>query len=145
MNEIMYFTEASMEDSFVYKVFSDSNNILSRLLSAIKDSTVLDKSFFEEQYLQLKKGRSSSPFSNAVCEAFDSGKIEILYSDDKDEDFSITYDDFLEFCNLVVRNEESKDLKECMWKAIVEKDNTAKNKINEIMHAGTIGGIPKEK
>ena len=81
MNEIMYFTEASMEDSFVYKVFSDSNNILSRLLSAIKDSTVLDKSFFEEQYLQLKKGRSSSPFSNAVCEAFDSGKIEILYSD----------------------------------------------------------------
>ena len=78
MNDL-FITESSLEDSFIYKSFNASNSLVERLVKYIKTSTKLDKNFFEEQYIQMKK-LNISPLSRNVVDAFDNGDIELLFS-----------------------------------------------------------------
>lgn len=78
MDNIYYFKE-SLEDSFIYKTFSNTNDILAKMLECIRNSTVITKDYIEEQYIQIKKS-SVSPLSRQVLEAYDDGIIEIRYT-----------------------------------------------------------------
>lgn len=78
MNEF-FLKESSMEDSFIYKSFNSSNSVIEKIVKYLKTSVALDKSYFEEQYIQMKKS-SISPLAPRVITAFDEGKIEILFS-----------------------------------------------------------------
>ena len=70
--------------------------------------------------------------------------VDILYTDDNDADFAITENDFCEFANIVAYDDEiGNALKDAMWKAITEKDNDAKKKVNQLMKDGTLGGVDK--
>lgn len=74
-----FYMEASIEDSYIYKSFNASNSLIQKIVKYIKTSVALDKSYFEEQYMQMKR-TSISPLSRKVIDAFDAGKIELLYS-----------------------------------------------------------------
>lgn len=74
-----FYMEASIEDSYIYKSFNASNSLIQKIVKYLKTSVALDKSYFEEQYMQMKR-TSISPLSRRVIEAYDAGKIELLYS-----------------------------------------------------------------
>ena len=66
--------------------------------------------------------------------------IDILYTEDENADFSITEDDFCEFCYNAVNDAKIGDeLIGLMWKAIVEKDAEAKEKYNSLAGRVVIG------
>ena len=71
--------ESTMEDSFIYKSFNSGNGVVERLVKYLKTAAVLDKTFIEEQYIQMKK-LSISPLAQKVIAAYDVGDIELLYS-----------------------------------------------------------------
>lgn len=75
----MYITEASIEDSFTFSLFNVNKNITKNMVSFIKTGVLLDKSYIEEQYIQIKKTRLS-PLVDKVLDAFDNGEIELIYS-----------------------------------------------------------------
>ncbi len=79
MEKLYYFTEATLEDSFIYKTFNNSNNVLQTITAALKNGIHLDKSYIEEQYLQIKKSHMS-PLARDVMAAYDNGDIEIVYT-----------------------------------------------------------------
>ena len=79
MSDIFYFTE-SLEDSYIYKTFNNANGMVTRMVEAIRYSTIITSENITEQYLQIKKS-AISPLSGAVLEAFDKGLIEIRYVD----------------------------------------------------------------
>lgn len=54
---------------------------------------------------------------------------EVLYRDDNDSEFTITYDEFFDFIDAAIRNTQ---LRELFWDAIVEKNIEAKNRINKL-------------
>jgi len=72
------FTEASMSDSFIYGLFNASGEIQTRIMRALKEGIVLDKSFIEEQLIQIEKTRVS-PLVPKVLEAFNDGAIRLVY------------------------------------------------------------------
>lgn len=74
-----YISESSMEDSYIYKSFNASNALVERIIKYVKSAVALDKTYFEEQYSQIKK-TNISPLSPKVLEAFDNGIVELLYS-----------------------------------------------------------------
>lgn len=74
-----FYMESSIEDSYIYKSFNASNSLIQKIVKYLKTSVALDKSYFEEQYMQMKR-TSISPLSRRVIEAYDAGKIELLYS-----------------------------------------------------------------
>ena len=78
----MYMNESSIEDSFIYKSFNASNGLIEKIVKYIKTSVKLDKTYFEEQYFQMKK-TNITPLAPKVIEALDNGSIEILYSKDE--------------------------------------------------------------
>ena len=73
--------EATMEDSFIYRSFNQSNGLVEKIVKYIKTAVVLDVGYIEEQYNQMKK-LPISPLSQKVIEAYDAGDIELLYSRD---------------------------------------------------------------
>lgn len=73
------FTEASLNDSDMFKQLNKSSSIMTKLKKVLKESVVLDQSYIEEQYLQITKTRLS-PLSEKVMKAFDNGDIRLLYS-----------------------------------------------------------------
>lgn len=77
MNRPVY--EGTMEDSFVYRSFNQANALVEKIVKYIKTSTVLDKSYIDEQYNQMKK-LPISPLAQRVVDAYDNGYIELLYS-----------------------------------------------------------------
>lgn len=79
MSHDSYVKESSIEDSFIYKSFNESNGLIDRIVKYIKTSVKLDNTYFEEQYYQMKK-TNITPLSSKVISAFDDGLIEILYS-----------------------------------------------------------------
>lgn len=79
-HEIYYFKE-SLEDSFIYKTFNNANAVMSRMIENLKYSDVLDGTYIEDQYRQIRRS-NVSPLSKSVLEAFDNGLIEIRYSPD---------------------------------------------------------------
>ena len=81
MENIFYFTE-SMEDSFIYKTFNNSSDILTKMVTVLKIGSICDKGHIEDQYSQIKRS-SISPLSHAVLDAFDKGRIELIYHDNR--------------------------------------------------------------
>lgn len=72
------YTEATLNDSFIYGLFNASGEIQTRILKALKEGIVLDKSFIEEQIIQIEKTRIS-PLVPKVMEAFNDGIIRLVY------------------------------------------------------------------
>lgn len=72
------FTEASMSDSFIYGLFNASGEIQTRTIKALKEGKVLDKSFIEEQIIQIERTRIS-PLVPKVMQAFEDGLIRLVY------------------------------------------------------------------
>ena len=64
--------------------------------------------------------------------------IEILYTEDEDPNWAITSDDFCEFFYQAQKNDQVKDL---MWRAMVDKNVEAKEEYNKMGH-GRIGEYP---
>jgi flagellin-specific chaperone FliS len=73
------FTESSIEDSYIYKSFNSANSLQENLIKYLRTGVALDTSYFEEQYVQMKKF-PFSPITKNVMDAFENGDIEILYS-----------------------------------------------------------------
>lgn len=86
----LFLTESTMEDSFIYKSFNSSNALIDKMVKYIKTSAPLDVSSIEEQYNQIKKS-SLSPLSRKVLEAYDDGRIELLYSRDSKVGISVPF------------------------------------------------------
>lgn len=78
MNESV-FTEASLVDSVLYKSFNNNAEMTSTILSAIKDSIMLDSSYIQEQLMQIRRTRIS-PLADNVLKAYEDGDIVLLYS-----------------------------------------------------------------
>lgn len=76
--EVSLYTEAAMSDSFIYGLFNASGEIQTRILKALKEGIVLDKSYIEEQIIQIEKTRIS-PLVPKVMEAFNDGIIRLVY------------------------------------------------------------------
>lgn len=74
-----YFTEASLSDSAMFQQLNKSATLMRKIAKAIKNGAVLDKSYFETQYLQISKTRIS-PLADAVLKAFDEGNIKLIYN-----------------------------------------------------------------
>lgn len=62
--------------------------------------------------------------------------VDILYSEDQNADWSITEDDFCEF---IYKARDDKTVRELMWKAMVDRDQSAKDEYNKLK-IGKIGG-----
>lgn len=74
-----YYMEASLSDSAMFKQLDVSSTLMKKIAVAIKNGAVLDKSYFETQYLQISKTRIS-PLADTVLKAFDEGKIRLIYN-----------------------------------------------------------------
>ena len=73
------FTEASLSDSFIFNELNRTSNASSTIIKAIRTGLKLDRSYFEEQYIQCKRSRISPLFEN-VLKAFDDGEIALIYN-----------------------------------------------------------------
>lgn len=71
-------TEASITDSFIYGLFNASGEVQNRIMKALKEGKVLDKSFVEEQIIQIEKSRIS-PLMDRVLQAYYDGFIQLIY------------------------------------------------------------------
>ena len=74
-----YYMEASLSDSAMFKQLNASSTLMKKIAAAIKNGVLLDKSYFETQYLQISKTRIS-PLADIVLKAFDEGKIRLIYN-----------------------------------------------------------------
>lgn len=73
------FTEAALVDSILYKTFNNNAELTGMILSAIKNSIVIDYSYIEEQLMQIRRTKIS-PLSDAVLQAYADGDIILLYA-----------------------------------------------------------------
>lgn len=78
-NKKRIFTEASLSDSEMFRQLNKSASITSKIGKLIQGGYVLDKSFFEEQYLQITKTRVS-PLAEKVLRSFEDGTIKLIYN-----------------------------------------------------------------
>ena len=132
MNDLCL-TESSMEDSFIYKSFNASNSLITKLVKYISTAVKLDSSYFEEQYMQMKK-TSITPLAKNVIEAFDHGDIELLYSRESTVSQSIPF---------IVRKSEGKVVSSIFISmyGIVDKDgdlNVPVKKLYALMESAYI-------
>ena len=74
-----YYTEASLSDSFMFKQLNKSSSLTAKAAKALKTGVVLDRSYIEEQYLQISQTRIS-PIADKVLKAFNDGKIRLIYN-----------------------------------------------------------------
>lgn len=72
-------TEAALVDSVLYKTFNNNAELTGTILSAIKNSIVIDSSYIEEQLMQIRRTKIS-PLSDAVLQAYANGDIILLYA-----------------------------------------------------------------
>lgn len=73
------FTEASLTDSVAYKLFNNNAEMTKIIMTAIKDSIVLDSSYIQEHIIQIKRTKIS-PLADDVLKAYEDGEIVLLYS-----------------------------------------------------------------
>ena len=76
------FTESNLSDTVIYQTYNTNSEMTTTILSAIKDSIVIDSSFIEEQLLQIKRTRIS-PLAESVLKAYEDGDIVLLYAKNK--------------------------------------------------------------
>lgn len=72
-------TEAALIDSVLYKTFNNNAELSGTILSAIKNSIIIDDSYIQEQLMQIRRTKIS-PLAENVLEAFQQGDIVLLYS-----------------------------------------------------------------
>lgn len=72
-------TESSLTDSVIYKSFNRNAEMTTIIMSAIKESIVIDSSYIQEHIIQIKRTRIS-PLADDVLKAFEDGSIVLLYS-----------------------------------------------------------------
>lgn len=116
---------ASIEDSYIYQTFNASNALIQRIVKYIKTSTKLDSSYFEEQYMQMKR-TSLSPLTKHVIEALDNGDIELLYSRESKIGTSIPF---------IIRKNESGRIVATIFIstfAVIDKNNNLNIPIKQI-------------
>lgn len=77
-NEV-YVKEASLEDSFIFNTFNANKTATNQIITFIKNAVLLDKSYIEEQCIQIKRTRIS-PLAGKVLEAFENGDIQLMFS-----------------------------------------------------------------
>lgn len=68
-----------MEDSFIFGVFNNNKEVTTKMLSFLKSSVALDRSYIQEQIIQIERTRIS-PLSSNVLAAYERGEIELRYS-----------------------------------------------------------------
>lgn len=73
------YTEASLSDSDMFQQLNKSSSIVARISKVVKTGITLEKSFIEEQYLQITKTRIS-PLAERVLKAFDDGDVCLIYN-----------------------------------------------------------------
>lgn len=73
------YTEASLNDSNMFLQLNKSSSLTTKLKTVMKGGISLDKSYIEEQYLQIAKTRLS-PISEQVMKAYDDGIIRLVYN-----------------------------------------------------------------
>ena len=78
-NNDSLFTEASLTDSVIYKSFNNNAEMSKVIMSAIKNSIVLDSSYIEEQIMQIRRTKIS-PLAEDVLQAYEDGNIVLVYS-----------------------------------------------------------------
>lgn len=72
-------TEAALVDSVLYKTFNNNAELSGTILSAIKNSIIIDDSYIQEQIMQIRRTKIS-PLAENVLEAYQQGDIVLLYS-----------------------------------------------------------------
>ena len=82
MKQDELFTEATLTDSVIYKSFNNNSEMTSTIISGIKESIKITPDYIQEQLMQIKRTRIS-PLSEEVLSAYNSGKITLLYSENK--------------------------------------------------------------
>lgn len=70
---------SSLNDSIIFKTFSEHGEIMTVITKCIKNGMILDSSYIEEQILQMKRTRIS-PFVDRVLQAYENGHIVLIYS-----------------------------------------------------------------
>lgn len=73
------FTEASLSDSEMFQSLNKSSSIVNKITKAMKDGVDLDKSYIEEQYIQIEKSHLS-PIADRVLQAFNDGVIKLIFN-----------------------------------------------------------------
>lgn len=71
--------EAALTDSISYQFCNPNGELTSLIMTAVKDSIVIDRSYIEEQILQIQRTRIS-PLADSVLKAYENGDITLLYS-----------------------------------------------------------------
>ena len=80
METLEVFTESTLSDSFVFANFNHKSERTRRISEIIKTGTVVTESMIEEQILQIKRTKIS-PLLDKVLDAYNAGKIVLLYTD----------------------------------------------------------------
>lgn len=70
---------ASLNDSETFKSLNKSSNITTKIKALVTKGAVLDRSYIEEQYLQIQRTRIS-PIADRVLKAFDDGLIKLIWN-----------------------------------------------------------------
>lgn len=76
------FEEVALSDTFIYKSFNRNAEMSTILLSAVKDSIIINEKYIDEQLLTIKRIKLS-PIQDNVISAFLEGNIVIIYSNVK--------------------------------------------------------------
>ena len=79
MGKTEIITEAALTDTVIYKSFNNNAEMTSTILSLLKDSMIIDKSYIQEQIIQIKRTRIS-PLADDVLRAFEDGDILLMYA-----------------------------------------------------------------
>jgi hypothetical protein len=79
VNNDNIFTESALVDSVLYKSFNTNAELTGTILSALKDSIIIDRNYIQEQLMQIKRTRIS-PLAEAVLQAYENENIVLLYS-----------------------------------------------------------------
>lgn len=74
--------EAALSDTFVYKSFNKNAELTTILTAAVKDSTIIDENYIDEQLLTIRRIHLS-PIQENVISAFLTGEIVLLISNIK--------------------------------------------------------------
>ncbi len=73
------FTESSLVDTIVYRSFNKNSELNKIIVSGMKNSITIDKSYISEQLMQINRTKIS-PLSEEVLNAYYNGNIVLLYS-----------------------------------------------------------------
>lgn len=70
---------ASLNDSKTFQTLNKSSSITSKIAKLVATGVLLDRSYIEEQYIQIQKTRIS-PISEKILTAFDEKRIRLIWN-----------------------------------------------------------------